>query len=128
MLNKVAKSWVAALRSKKYKQGTGQLRRGKNKYCCLGVLTELAIKNKIVSEKTVEWDDGGLSDPVRKWVGLGSSMGCYFHSVTDEKTDLTLDNDGHTKTSYQEKQKSKSFKQIAEIIESKPKGLFRKGK
>lgn len=41
----IKKRWVAALRSGKYKQGTGQLCHinisGENFYCCLGVLNEI---------------------------------------------------------------------------------------
>lgn len=33
--------WIAALRSGKFKQGRGQLRKG-NEYCCLGVLCKVA--------------------------------------------------------------------------------------
>jgi hypothetical protein len=42
---KLKKQWVKALRSGKYKQGTGQLSRGRGKsatYCCLGVLNKIA--------------------------------------------------------------------------------------
>ena len=34
--------WVAALRSGKYKQGTGQLRTEDDCYCCLGVLCDIS--------------------------------------------------------------------------------------
>ena len=40
---KLAKRWIAALRSSKYKQGYGYLVSG-NKYCCLGVLCDVAKK------------------------------------------------------------------------------------
>lgn len=45
--------WVAALRSGKYKQGTGKLRRkigtrGKEQFCCLGVLSELAVEAGVI--------------------------------------------------------------------------------
>lgn len=36
---KVKEQWVAELRSGKYKQGKGNLRKG-DRYCCLGVLCE----------------------------------------------------------------------------------------
>lgn len=38
----LVKKWVAALRSGKYKQGKGVLRSEKGKYCCLGVLCDVA--------------------------------------------------------------------------------------
>lgn len=34
--------WIEALRSGKYKQGTGRLRSNDDCYCCLGVLCEVA--------------------------------------------------------------------------------------
>lgn len=37
MDSKIKEQWVAALRSGKYKQGTGYLNRD-GKFCCLGVL------------------------------------------------------------------------------------------
>ncbi len=37
----IIKRWVAALRSKKYKQGKGVLRSEKGNYCCLGVLCDV---------------------------------------------------------------------------------------
>jgi hypothetical protein len=46
MNQEIKQKWVEALRSKKYKQGRGVLRR-KDTYCCLGVLCDLNEK--------VEW-------------------------------------------------------------------------
>ena len=43
------KKWLAALRSGEYKQGRGVLRRrrrGVDRYCCLGVLADLAAPKK----------------------------------------------------------------------------------
>ena len=56
-MNRLARRWVAALRSGKYRQGQGGLRTG-DRYCCLGVLCDLA-------------------DP-EGWEELGS-RGEYFH-------------------------------------------------
>ena len=39
---KLLKKWVEALRSGRYKQGKGALCYNKDKYCCLGVLCEVA--------------------------------------------------------------------------------------
>lgn len=41
MEEKMKVRWVKALRSKKYKQGSGWLRANDNTYCCLGVLCDL---------------------------------------------------------------------------------------
>lgn len=48
--------WITALRSDEYPQGTGKLQ-GDGKYCCLGVLTDLACKAGIVSEADGSYDD-----------------------------------------------------------------------
>lgn len=40
MNQEIKQKWVEALRSGKYKQGQGYLRKGNN-YCCLGVLCDL---------------------------------------------------------------------------------------
>lgn len=48
---KARRLWVKALRSGEYKQGYGYLhykRGGKDKFCCLGVLCDLAVKNGVI--------------------------------------------------------------------------------
>ena len=68
--------WCAALRSGEYRQAQGQLRRGDG-HCCLGVLTDLAMRAGVGSH--LRWgdeDDSGLSvegelpDEVREWAEL----------------------------------------------------------
>ena len=53
MNQKIKERWVKALRSGKYKQGKGWLRKSsgpkkKSEFCCLGVLCDLAVKSKII--------------------------------------------------------------------------------
>lgn len=111
MLNPVAVSWIEALRGKgpqKYKQARGKLRID-DKYCCLGVLTDLAVKAKVCKPK--ELDGSVLCHKVQKWAGLSSDYGSYGkHAVSS----LVTDNDSN----------KKSFRKIADIIESEPEGLF----
>ena len=45
----LAKKWVAALRSGNYVQGQNRLRNSEGKYCCLGVLCEVAGITRIDS-------------------------------------------------------------------------------
>lgn len=74
---KIAKRWIKALRSGKYKQDTGQLRNG-DKFCCLGVLCDLHAK-----ETGMEWSKRGcyyeekhlLPSIVIQWAGLKSNNG-----------------------------------------------------
>jgi hypothetical protein len=54
----IKERWIAALESGEYPQGRGLLVRDGN-YCCLGVLTDLAVKDGVC-----EWTDGrGVMEP-----------------------------------------------------------------
>lgn len=89
--------WVKALRSGKYKQGRGDLRRtvnGEDFYCCLGVACDLYTKrvskrNNWVSlgydNKFVIFNDR-TSLPVRvmKWLGLNAKSGMLIDSKVDD--------------------------------------------
>jgi hypothetical protein len=77
----VREKWVAALRSGEYKQGRSQLR-FQDKFCCLGVLCELAVKEEVISSATSEGNPEGdfeyagssylLPYEVSEWAGLGA--------------------------------------------------------
>lgn len=87
--------WIEALRSGEYKQGRGCLKAdysGKAQYCCLGVLTELAVKAGVIEEGTTDFDgeycysdvtpDGykrteqfGLPLRVQEWSGVDNTSG-----------------------------------------------------
>lgn len=108
-MNPNAKAWVAALRSGKYEQGRHALNRN-NKFCCLGVLCEVAIERGLPIKKTQQGSsvayDGFLAAPseaVYQWAGIDRSG----VSTLARKND-----DGAT------------FEQIARYIESEPPGLF----
>jgi len=102
MKKSIAKKWIAALRSGKYKQGTHALK-FRDEYCCLGVLCSISpwrynytqmtdkhgMLNKILPEKVV------------KWAGMKKATGKYTNA-----TSLAIDND-----------QGMSFNKIAEIIE-----------
>ena len=133
-LNANAQTWVAALRSGHYSQTKGTLRRTKNDvdlFCCFGVACIL-YSNSVGGE----WGTDGARDPwsdhirfteddgtvkefdlyasVMNWLGLATANGSYC-DAEGHRLDLIELNDqyGHT------------FKQIAAVIESQPKGLFR---
>lgn len=78
MRKEVKEKWVTALRSGEYEQGDGQLcieyggTDRKPCFCCLGVLTELAVK-----EGVVNWYDPemGFAPPrVGEWAGLPEGL------------------------------------------------------
>jgi hypothetical protein len=99
MKKEIAKKWVKALRSGKYKQGKGYLKqfttKNEPRHCCLGVLCELyndtMKKNHKKTLYTEEMEDnssgtsfvrfdlvdGGLPKVVRKWACMVSVLGDF---------------------------------------------------
>jgi hypothetical protein len=71
--------WVKALKSGEYKQGYGSLRTASDKFCAIGVLVDLAIKDGVemdIREPTDSFPfymyDGmsaRLPDAVKQWAG-----------------------------------------------------------
>lgn len=141
MLNPVAKAWVNTLRSGLYKQGQRFLNYDGGdgqKLCCLGVLCEMAVAADIVTRTKNEkgyflYDDGGPGQPgykttpkgwygilpekVREWAGLCDAGGAYNDPpaiAVAHSANLTGLNDNE----------NWNFEQIADFIESEPKGLF----
>lgn len=125
MKKKIKKQWVEALRSGKYAQGKGQLKfvdEEETLYCCLGVLSELAIESgKIEGLRfdssgflTDEWDvnNGVVIPSVEKWAGLEEAN----PGITIDGTYVSLAeiNDGLAPPFRGEPQ---DFNSIADIIE-----------
>jgi len=85
----VKRQWVAALRSGKYEQGRQRLEKD-GRFCCLGVLCDLAVKAGVVERVHGEYEHGVVgfarpSDPegpnastppwaVVKWAGMDSDL------------------------------------------------------
>ena len=118
MLNEHAQAWVEALRSGKYKQASGYLRRSEDSFCCLGVACDLYAQEHPEaswSEEGDVWNFFGnaalLPDEVREWIGLAEEHGRF--EATDYYSTLTSLND----SGY-------AFDDIAYVIESEPAGLF----
>lgn len=112
MLNENAKKWVKALRSGEYNQCTSQLQDHKG-YCCLGVACAVYEKetgNELYKENG-QYNSGNLTDSyqeVKKWLGLNTSIGSYKGGNLAALNDI----------------ENYTFKQIADVIESEPEGLF----
>ena len=122
MKQEIADKWVAAMRSGKYKQGLWGLKmphKGDHRYCCLGVLCELAVEEGVIeapklrqNEKGYIYGTGsgshsrsGLDLPlaVKEWAGMST-----FHGlVSDEPYSslMRLNDEGQ------------EFDTIAEVIE-----------
>lgn len=113
------KKWVDALRSGEYEQGRGFLCK-EEKYCCLGVLCEVAgIQRQLVHVFTTinagisVYEGRGPKLPPQAaldFVGLSSDIGMFLGG---EGTLVEMNDDGV------------SFLTIADLIESEPEGLFR---
>lgn len=117
----IKQKWIAALTSGKYKQTEACLKNDSG-FCCLGVLTDLYIKEKGLNWNLYEENGENyyyldtekkiLDEEVIKWAGLElpkdtrlkGANGSYDN---DDKC-LASDNDN-----------GKTFKQIAKIIEEK---------
>ncbi len=120
MNKRIKTKWLKALRSGNYKQGKSVLhsagkRDGNHKYCCLGVLCDLYLKEnkqkwtefpddrlgKVFSVSKTSDDTAVLSGKVKRWAGLKESN----PTVLDYHSLAGINDDGY------------SFKQIADIIE-----------
>lgn len=88
--------WIEALRSGKYKQGRGALRRG-DTFCCLGVACDLIDPDA--------WEGGEAMD----WDGYRSNGLFVPFMATSDSCELARLND-----------KGYSFDEIADFIEHNP--------
>jgi hypothetical protein len=113
-MNPVIKTkWVEALRSGGYEQGTGALRRN-DKFCCLGVLCDLAAKEEVVEvgidehsyKVTFDGSRNYLPDSVQNWAELDHNPRVPSPENTDVPTYLAYLND-----------EGRPFSEIADIIE-----------
>jgi len=133
MKKEVAKKWVEALRSGKYKQGKAYLKQINSKneprHCCLGVLCELYdqqmkknhkktlfTEHMIDSETDVEFisfnkHDGGLPKEVREWANMINPCGEFVNDKDRVEYLSDLNDDG------------KKFSTIADIIEKNVESL-----
>jgi hypothetical protein len=119
MNSDVKQKWVEALRSGKYKQGTGALRDSDGMYCCLGVLCELAVEAGAASRTNsgtygvrdeegymIDGSDSVLPQSVSVWAGLHGAanpmvvFGTNHASLADLNDNVGL-----------------SFERIADVIE-----------
>jgi hypothetical protein len=85
MNKKIKDRWVKALRSGKYQQGKGVLcninsETGKREYCCLGVLSDLAVKSRVLSAPKRVHDD--IEGDVFKYTD-GDGEECSYYTPRD---------------------------------------------
>lgn len=103
MKESVAKEWIAALRSGKYKQGQGQLKT-QDKFCCLGVLCDISKQSEWFNSY---YDENHCtpSPKIVKWAEMKERNPMVL--VEGEFWSLAMINDI----------KKYSFEKIADIIE-----------
>lgn len=130
MKKNIAKKWIDALRSGKYKQIKGALKRAKDNqiesFCALGVLCDLYQKDhkekleeqnshikKTKNGSAVAFEDEIYTLPfkVQKWAGMKDSEGCLDLDGEQDRTIPQLNDQGV------------SFKKIADLIEKNQKKL-----
>jgi hypothetical protein len=93
MKKSVADEWVKALRSGEYKQGRAQLRSKKDKFCCLGVLCDVYVKETKKGRWIVDEDgDKGFNfksqntlppRSVERWASLDACSSGDFVDFND---------------------------------------------
>lgn len=112
MKPEIAELWATALESGEYKKYKGQLTHvaadGSKAHCCLGVLTELAIKagiSVVVSAPDhngrVRYNDRGDFPPIAvcEWAGLKDERGLYDPGTNKaHPSTLADDNDSEEST------------------------------
>lgn len=122
MIESVKQLWLQALRSGKYEQAQGFLKRGRKDYCCLGVLCEIYRKETgkgrwvksapAIGPSSYRFQDGlkdsslkVVPEAVKQWAGLTSSNPSF--EIQDENTSAaTMNDEGY------------SFETIAKAIEA----------
>lgn len=125
-MNDNAKKWVEALRSGKYKQTRRSLH-DDNGFCCLGVACAVAVENgldlQVRQQDAYTLYNGNLNflpHQVTEWLGLTDGGGAYEDEAPNPANvyrpipALYKLND----------EMDYNFEQIADVIESEPKGLF----
>lgn len=122
MNKEVKDKWVAALRSKKYKQAKETLTDLEGGFCCLGVLCDISGMSEWNEKGEYLDDDALLPKEVRMWADMQSCTGSipipvtknilqwldnHEEEIETEFTDLVGMNDsGHF-----------TFNEIADVIE-----------
>lgn len=130
-MNENAQKWVAALRERNMQQTKGVLHEVTDegdKFCCLGVACKLYIEEmpgalSVVRDAGdthegrpfVRYNDTGhvLPAQVQRWLGLQTDTGAFSPRNSMDRSSLGALNDHGA-----------DFRQIADIIESEPSGLF----
>ena len=99
--------WVAALRSGKYEQGRNYLKTRDNKFCCLGVLSELYETPSELGSHAYTY----------KFDELDPSFSNYTGGVPPELMDMAGVDSNYGSKLARMNDKGDSFNEIADFIE-----------
>ena len=122
MNNEVKIKWLEALRSGDYDQGQGGLKSGDNKFCCLGILCDIFLKEhnenwqKPIRDENFFSIDGVnncLPKRVSEWAEIDTVWPKVMTSATNSEY-LTSLNDGNNLINIRQH----SFLEIANLIEA----------
>ena len=105
----VKEKWLQALRSKEYEQNQGCLKNG-NKFCCLGVLTDLYIK-----ENNLNWSLKIENDFCERFAALNWKV-CDWADLKNANPDIKIDK-SFPDTLAAMNDHGYSFEEIADVIE-----------
>lgn len=124
----LVQKWIEALRSGRYKQAQHRLHKADG-FCCLGVACNLfapeSSASSILDEITGSWitayfgEKAFLPDQLRRSLGLSTPAGDF-----DGQEFVVQGRWTHVYSLADANDKGASFDEIAEIIESRPEGLF----
>lgn len=113
--------WAEALRSGLYSQGKSALRSSEDKFCCLGVLCEIAVEYGVIAPPIrsnnsfdysyAEGYQSWLPPEVTKWAGLESDEGAFGRDI------LVKVDDRSYPSLAQANDYGVTFDKIADIIE-----------
>jgi hypothetical protein len=134
-LTEPQKLWVAALRSGEYGWAKSTLQMEGDRYCCLGVACVVAEKHGVtVHRVSIDGADflkgGALEDQpeVMDWLGLRDDNGAFTVPLTNPVADMGcvvgLDRSRVLLTYTNDQSPEVPFSKIADIIETRPEGLF----
>lgn len=117
--------WVAALRSDEYEQGKDWLCKD-GKYCCLGVLSDLAVKDGVIdAPEATTWDEAALNfdgepallpEAVAEWAGI-MRFDEHYDGVVVPAEDPIVPFGDEEKTLAELNDEGKTFSELADLIE-----------
>lgn len=124
----VKKLWLAALRSGEYKQICGRMRVLKSAtsqvrtlhgegHCCLGVLTELAKKEGVVSKFSINHTGQKLVSKIQQWAGISPAMVTKCITLNDGSHAISTSVPRGQYYLPKYRKDNKTFAQIADYIE-----------